>query len=97
MDGEVVEADPPRKLVQTFRMLIGDEATTSEGHTRLTWEIDEIQPGLSKLTVIHDTEGAPILAAMVAGEMEDQGAGGGWSYVLSDLKSLLETGKPLRT
>ena len=96
MDGEVIEADPPRKLVQTFRMLIGDEATTAEGFTRLTWEIDEVQPGLSKLTVIHDVEGAPILAAMVNGDMENQGAGGGWSYILSDLKSLLETGQSLK-
>ena len=28
----------------------------------------------------------------LTGEMEDMGAGGGWSWVLSDLKSLLETG-----
>jgi uncharacterized protein YndB with AHSA1/START domain len=96
MDGEVIEADPPRKLVQTFRMLIGDEATTAEGFTRLTWEIDEIQPGVSKLTVSHEVEGAPIMAAMVNGDMEDQGAGGGWNYVLSDLKSVLETGQSLR-
>ena len=32
------------------------------------------------------------LALLMAGDMEDQGAGGGWSWVLSDLKSLLETG-----
>jgi hypothetical protein len=40
-------------------------------------------------------EGAPKLAALLAGEMEDVGAGGGWSWVLSDLKTLLETGKTL--
>ncbi|MDQ4005431.1 MAG: SRPBCC domain-containing protein [Actinomycetota bacterium] len=95
-DGEVIEADPPRRLVHTFRMLIGDEAATAEGFTRLTWEIDEVQPGVSKLTVIHDTEGAPIMAAQSSGEMEGKGAGGGWNYVLSDLKSLLETGQSLR-
>lgn len=95
-DGEVIEADPPRKLVHTFRMLMGDQATKAEGFTRLTWEIDEVQPGVSKLTVIHDLEGAPIMAAMVNGDMEDQGAGGGWPQVLSDLKTLLETGQPLR-
>jgi hypothetical protein len=47
--------------------------------------------------VIHDLEGAPKLAALVAGEMEDTGAGGGWSWVLSDLKTLLESGKPFRS
>jgi hypothetical protein len=45
--------------------------------------------------VIHELEGAPKLAALVAGESEDTGAGGGWPWVLSDLKSVLETGKPL--
>lgn len=95
IDGEVLEADPPHRLVQTFRMLMGDEATTAEGSTRLTWEIAEARPGVSKLTVIHDLEGAPRLAAMSSGEMEDQGAGGGWPEVLSDLKTLLETGRSL--
>ena len=32
---------------------------------------------------------------MVSGALEDTGAGGGWNWVLSDLKSLLETGSPL--
>jgi activator of Hsp90 ATPase-like protein len=86
----------PRKLVQTVRMLMGDEATAAEGFTRLTWEIAEVEPGVSKLTVIHDLEGAPRLAALVRGEMEDHGAGGGWPEVLSDLKTLLETGESLR-
>lgn len=96
MDGQVIEAEPPRRLVHTFRMLMGDEATVAEGFTRLTWEIDEIQPGLSKLTVIHDLEGAPRMAALSSGEGEGQGAGGGWPEVLSGLKTLLETGQELR-
>lgn len=94
VDGEVVEADPPRKLVTTWRMVM-DPEMASEGFTRLTWEIEEGQGGVTKLTVIHDLEGAPKLATLVSGEMEDMGAGGGWSWVLSDLKTLLETGKPL--
>jgi uncharacterized protein YndB with AHSA1/START domain len=94
VDGEVVEADPPRKLVQTWRMAMDPELAT-EGFTRLTWEIQEGEGGVTKLTVIHDLSGAPKLAALVAGETEDVGAGGGWSWVLSDLKTLLETGRPL--
>jgi hypothetical protein len=47
--------------------------------------------------VIHELEGAPKLALLVSGGMEDQGAGGGWSWVLSDLKTLLETGSSLDT
>ncbi len=94
VDGEVVEADPPRKLVQTWRMVM-DPELAAEGFTRLTWEIEEGEGGVTKLTVIHDLEGAPKLAALVAGAMEDVGAGGGWSWVLSDLKTLLETGTSL--
>jgi uncharacterized protein YndB with AHSA1/START domain/DNA-binding transcriptional ArsR family regulator len=94
VDGEVVEADPPRKLVQTWRMVMDPEMAT-EGFTRLTWEIEEGKSGVTKLTVIHDLEGAPKLAALLAGAMEDAGAGGGWSWVLSGLKTLLETGTSL--
>ena len=94
VDGEVVEVDPPRKLVQTWRMLM-DPETAAEGFTRLTWEIEGADGGVTKLTVIHELEGAPKLAALVGGAMADEGAGGGWSWVLSDLKTLLETGKPL--
>ena len=96
VDGEVVEAVPPRKLVQTFRMLMADEATKAEGFTRLTWQIEEMTPGVSKLTVTHELEGAPRLAALMRGDQEPEGAGGGWAEVLSDLKTLLETGHGLR-
>jgi uncharacterized protein YndB with AHSA1/START domain len=93
VDGEVIEADPPRKLVQTWRMLM-DTELQAEGFTRLTYEIEPGQYG-TKLTVIHELESAPKLAALVAGQLEDTGAGGGWVWVLSDLKSVLETGKRL--
>jgi uncharacterized protein YndB with AHSA1/START domain len=93
VDGEVIEADRPRRLVQTWRMVM-DQEMAEQGFTRLTWEIEEGKGGVTKLTVIHDLEGAPKLATLMAGAMEDQGAGGGWSWVLSDLKTLLETGKP---
>jgi uncharacterized protein YndB with AHSA1/START domain len=95
VDGEVIEADPPRKLVQTWRMLM-DPQSEAEGFTRLTYEIVETGPGVSKLTVIHELEGAPRLALFVGGEMESMGAGGGWSEVFSDLKTLLETGHGMR-
>jgi uncharacterized protein YndB with AHSA1/START domain len=94
VDGEVIEADPPRKLVQTWRMLM-DPGMSAEGFTRLTYEIKEGQGGVATLTVTHDLTGAPLTAALLAGANESQGAGGGWSYVLSGLKTLLETGKQL--
>jgi uncharacterized protein YndB with AHSA1/START domain len=94
VDGEVIEADPPHKLVQTWRMLM-DERMAAEGFTRLTYEIEPRKDGVTRLTVIHDLEGAPGLQLLMAGAMEDQGAGGGWSWVLSSLKTLLETGESL--
>jgi uncharacterized protein YndB with AHSA1/START domain len=93
IDGEVIEADPPRRLVQTWRMLM-DPTTAAEPFTRLTHEIEPSkgQPGVCKLTVTHELVGAPATAAMVAGT-EDGAAGGGWAWILSDLKTVLETGK----
>jgi uncharacterized protein YndB with AHSA1/START domain len=92
IDGEVIEADPPRKLVQTWRMLM-DEQLKEEGFTRLTYELSEGEGGVTKLTLIHELEGAPQLSNLLAGQLEDRGAGGGWAWVLSDLKTVLETGR----
>ncbi len=93
VDGTVVDADPPRKLTLSFRMLM-DPALAAEGFTRLTYEIEELRDGVAKLTVTHELENAPKLAALLSGTWEGEGAGGGWSWVLSELKTLLETGKP---
>jgi uncharacterized protein YndB with AHSA1/START domain len=92
IDGAVLEVDPPRRLVQTWRVLV-DPQLTAEGFTRLTWEIDKDDAGFCRLTVTHELDGAPGTAAMVTGESPT--AGGGWSFVLSDLKTLLETGQTL--
>ena len=94
VEGEVLEVDPPRKLVQTWRMVM-DEAMAAEGFTRLTYEIAETRGGVSRLTVTHELENAPRLSVVVGGGLEDTGAGGGWAWVLSDLKSLLENGAPM--
>jgi uncharacterized protein YndB with AHSA1/START domain len=87
VDGQVVESDPPRKLVHTWRSLYSEEQAAEEP-SRVTWEIEQDENGVSKLTVVHDQlEGAPKTAAGVSGE--------GWMSVLSGLKTLLETGRPL--
>jgi uncharacterized protein YndB with AHSA1/START domain len=96
VDGEVIESDPPRKLVITWRMAI-DPSMAAEGFTRLTYEISEGRGGVSRLSVIHDLAGRPGHAAMVAGTEQGPGAGGGWAWILSDLKSLLETGEQMTT
>jgi uncharacterized protein YndB with AHSA1/START domain len=92
--GEVVEVDPPRRLVQTWRFLWDDEIA-AEGPTRVTFEIDEDDFGYTRLTVTHELDNAPQTAEQLAGIGRLAEGGGGWSWVLSDLKTLLETGKPL--
>ncbi len=93
IDGEVVEADPPGRLVHTYRFLFSDE-TKAEGFTRITWDIAATAGGFTRLTIAHDVTGAPLMSGMISSKFSEQG-GGGWSWILSDLKSLLETGSNL--
>jgi uncharacterized protein YndB with AHSA1/START domain len=93
VDGEVLEADPPNRLVQTYRFLFNDEHV-AEGFTRLTYEITEASSEFSRLRVIHEVEGAPMMAAAIASDFSEQGEGG-WGWILSDLKTVLETGSSM--
>jgi uncharacterized protein YndB with AHSA1/START domain len=85
MEGENLEVDPPRKLVQSFTVLWSDDVKR-EGTSRVTWEIEQVQDSC-RLTVTHDQlpEGA-------SSELY-----GGWPMILSGLKTLLETGETLTT
>ena len=84
-EGEVVEIDPPRRLVHTMVALWGDDVK-SEGESRVTWEIEPVGDSC-RLTLTHDQlrEGA-----------NDQ-LYGGWPMILSGLKTSLETGELLTT
>lgn len=94
IEGEVVEADPPHRLVTTFRMLM-DPETQNEAVTKITHLIKEGPGGVCSLTLTHELEGAPKTAQIVGGELEDIGAGGGHAWALSDLKTLLESGQTM--
>jgi uncharacterized protein YndB with AHSA1/START domain len=83
----VFEWDPPRRLVHGWRSKWNAELSAEEP-SRVTWEIEAGEDGVSLLTVVHDQLGrAPKTAASVAGP--------GWMRVLSGLKTLLETGESL--
>ena len=87
VDDVVIEAERPRKLVVGWRSLYDPELAAEE-RSRVTWEIEEQPGGVCRLTVVHDQlEGAPKTAASVAG---------GWMFIISGLKTVLETGEPLR-
>jgi uncharacterized protein YndB with AHSA1/START domain len=92
IDGEILECEPPHRLVQTWRMLM-DPEIAAEGFTRLTYEIKDQGNGTCSLTLTHELEEHPRLALIVGGGLAETEAGGGWPWVLSDLKTLLETGK----
>jgi uncharacterized protein YndB with AHSA1/START domain len=85
VEGEVLEADPPRKLVHTMLAHFSPEAE-AEGTTRVRWDIEQVEDSC-RLTVTHDEmrEGA-----------NDQ-IYGGWPMILSGLKTWLETGELLTT
>jgi uncharacterized protein YndB with AHSA1/START domain len=86
-DEPIFEEDPPRRLVHGWRSLYDPELVQEE-ESRVTWEIEAGDDGVSLLTVVHDQlEGAPKTAAKVAGV--------GWMGVLSSLKTFLETGEGL--
>ena len=85
LEGENVEVDKPRKLVQTFRALWSD-AVKKEGTSRVTWEIEQIADSC-KLTVTHDQLRDNANSELYGGHM----------MILSGLKTLLETGQKLTT
>ena len=84
-EGENLEVDPPRRLVQSMVALWGEDVK-SEGTSRVTWEIEPIGDSC-RLTVTHDRlrEGA------------NEQLYGGWPMILSGLKTWLETGELLTT
>jgi uncharacterized protein YndB with AHSA1/START domain len=84
-EGENLEVDPPRRLVQSFTALWGDDVKR-EGTSRVTWEIEAIADSC-RLTVTHDQLPENANSALY----------GGWPMVLSGLKTLLETGETLTT
>jgi uncharacterized protein YndB with AHSA1/START domain/DNA-binding transcriptional ArsR family regulator len=82
--GEVLEADPPGRLVVTYKQAWGGG---DEPPSRVTFEIEGAGPGVQKLTVVHETEpGTTTQIADVAA---------GWPFIIAGLKTLLETGEPL--
>ena len=87
-DDEVLESDPPRKLVHGWVSGYDPDMATEEP-SRVTWEIEPSDGGTSLLTVTHDQlEASPKTAVSVSGA--------GWMLVISGLKTWLETGRPMQ-
>jgi len=83
VEGTVLEADAPRRLVVTWQVLYDPELRDEQ--SRVTYNIEK-RGQVCKLTVVHELEQAPKTAKHVAN---------GWGIVLAGLKTLLETGRPM--
>ena len=83
--GVVVECDPPRRLVYTFRPEFSEEAQAM-GYSRVSFTLEAHEEGMVKLTLVHDD---------LPDEETAEGFREGLAPILSSLKTFLETGKPL--
>jgi DNA-binding transcriptional ArsR family regulator/uncharacterized protein YndB with AHSA1/START domain len=84
--GEVIESNPPEKLVCTFDARWDDDVRP-DPPSRITWLLEPAGPDVTKVTVVHDGfESETATYTQIAG---------GMPFILSGLKTLLETGEPL--
>jgi len=86
VEGKVVASDPPNRLVHTYHSLW--PPMNEDAPTQVTWELEAMPGGVTKVTVIHeDFHGE---TATYQGLQS-----GGWAWILSNMKTLLETGAPM--
>jgi prepilin-type processing-associated H-X9-DG protein len=85
-DGEVLEIDPGRRVLMTFHAR-WDPEIEAEGPVRMSWEVEPAGEGVSKLTVV--------TSGMRAGGVTERDFVGGIVYIVSGLKTYLETGATL--
>ncbi|HYI21534.1 MAG TPA: SRPBCC family protein [Candidatus Limnocylindrales bacterium] len=86
LDGELLEVDRPRRIVQTFHVTI-EEPAASDPPSRVTWELTPIDNETTRLRMIHE-DLRPATRDYVDG---------GWEHILAGLKALLETGEPMNS
>jgi uncharacterized protein YndB with AHSA1/START domain len=87
VDGQILEVEPEKRLAMTWRAHWG-EAVSKDPASRVTYELSPAGPSTTKLRMVHD-------------DFESENAtyresAAGWPVILSSLKTLLETGKPLQ-
>jgi uncharacterized protein YndB with AHSA1/START domain len=88
VDGEILAIEPERRLVMSWQAH-WDDSVAKDPPSRVTYELSAAGPATTKLRVVHDDFDAK--TATYKGSVE------GWPLMLSSLKSILETGKPLPT
>ncbi|GAB2688744.1 ArsR/SmtB family transcription factor [Thalassiella azotivora] len=86
LEGEILEIEPGRRLVHTFHA-VWDDTIAADAPTRYECRLEPAGDGLTRVTVEH--------SQVVAGSVTDQQTSGGHEYVLSALKTLVETGRSI--
>src|SRR5262245_55925331 len=88
VDGKIIEVDPEKRLVMSWNAH-WDEKVAKDSASRVSYDLSAVGSATTKLRIVHDQFNGPTATYM--GSVE------GWPLMMSSLKSLLETGKPLAT
>lgn len=80
LEGELIEVDPPHKIVQTFHVAI-EEPAASDPRSRVTWEVTRIDAATTRVRMIHEG----------MGEATRDYVEGGWEHILAGLKRVVES------
>ena len=86
VEGEVIASEPPNRLVHTYHSLW--PPMNEDAPTTVTWELESMSAGVTKVTVVHEAFQGE--TATYKGLQS-----GGWTWILSNMKTLLETGEPM--
>ena len=85
LDGEIIEVEAPHRLVQTFHVASDEEDAFNDPASTVTWEVTPMGDA-SRVRIVHEDMGRA-----TRDYVEE-----GWELILSGLKTLLETGEPLK-
>jgi len=88
VDGEILEIEPEKRLVMSWSAH-WDDSVTKDRPSRVTYELSAAGPSATRLHLVHDDFDNH--TATYAGSVD------GWPLIMSSLKTLIETGKPLPT
>ena len=88
VDGEIIEIEPQKRLVMSWKAH-WDDSVAKDRASRVSYELSAAGPSTTRLHLVHDDFEGP--TATYSGSVD------GWPLMMSSLKTLVETGKPLAT
>ena len=82
LEGDLIEVDPPRRIVQTFHVAI-EEPAASDAPSKVTWEVTPVDAATTRVRMIHEG----------MGQATRDYVDGGWKHILAGLKRVVESGE----